>query len=243
MVVGAVAAALKPALFFGLTNPDAFVGESTLLRWGEVINAFAFLFEYLLGVGVQVYLILLCFVWVRGITFDFDRVRRLALRRCVFVVRWAVVVMGISTLGITLPLIVARFQGLERRAWIEPTVQGTRWLLAVVLLAFCSVQILLIFHNETLRQAAAGHLRLLRRYGMYVGWLGAVSVLHFFALAAANAFFVQALGQWTWPAVGWTLLVYPLLWTSLASWLLASWVCLYKRCESDRADSDELVAF
>ena len=243
LVIAAVAAALKPVLFVGLTNPDAFFGESMLLRWGEVINAFGFLFEYLLGVGVQVYLILLCFVWVRGITFDFDRVRRLALRRCVFVVRWAVVAMTISTVGITLPLIVARFQSVERRAWIEPTVQGTRWLLAGVLLAFCSVQILLIFHNENLRRACADHFRLLRRYGMHVGWLGVIAALHFFALAAANVFLVQALGQWTWPAAGWSLLLYPVLWTSLASWFLASWVCLFKRCESDRADADELVVF
>ena len=54
-------------LFAGLTSLNAYFGETTLLRWGEIINAVGFLFEYLLGVGVQVYLVSLCFVWVRGI--------------------------------------------------------------------------------------------------------------------------------------------------------------------------------
>ena len=84
--------------------------------------------------------------------------------------------------------------------------QGTHWLLAVVLLAFCSLQILLVFHNETLRAACLDHFRLLRRYGLHVGWLFVVSLLHFFVLVVANAFLSQALGQWTWPAVAWGLL-------------------------------------
>ena len=37
--------------------------------------------------------------------------------------------------------------------------------------------------------------------------------------------------------------IHPVLWTTLASWLLASWVCLFKRCESGRADAEELVRF
>ena len=243
LVTGAGAAAAKPLLFVGLTNPDAFLGEAALLRWGEVVNAFGFLFEYLLGVGVQIYLIALCFLWVRGMTFTFDRVRRFALRRFVFVVRWAVVAMTISTLGITLPLIFARFQPAEQRAWVDPAVQGTRWLLAAFLLTFCSVQVLLVFHNENLRRAVADHFRLLRRHGLHVGWLVVVAALHFFALALANGFLSQTLGAWTWPAALWALLVYPVLWTTLASWLLASWVCLYARCRSDRADAEELVVY
>ena len=243
LAAGAVAAAVKPVLFVGLTNPDAFFGEAALLRWGEVVNAFGFVFEYGLGVGVQVYLIVLCFLWVRGMTLPADRVRRFALRRFVFVVRWAAVVMTISTLGITLPLVVARFQPADQRAWVDPTVQGTRWLLAAVLLAFCSLQILLVFHNENLRRAVGDHSRLLRRYGLHVGWLVAVAALHFFALAVANGFFVRAFGAWTWPAALWTLGVYPALWTILAAWLLASWVCLYARCRSDRADAEELVVY
>ncbi len=60
-----------------------------------------FLFEYLLGVGVQIYLILLCYAWIRGMTFDFDGLRRFALRRFAYVVQWAVVVLAISRSGST----------------------------------------------------------------------------------------------------------------------------------------------
>ena len=243
LVLGALAAALKPALFVGLTNPEALLGEVALLRWGEVVNAFAFLFEYLLGVGVQIYLIVLCFLWVRGMRFQMDRAWRFALRRFVFVVRWAAVAMTVGTLGITLPLVLARFQGPEARGWADRTVQGTRWGLAALLLAFCSLQMVLVFHNEGLWQALGDHFRLLRRHGLHVGWLVVVAALHFFALAVANAFLARALGAWTWPGALWTLLVYPTLWTTLAAWLLASWVCLYARCRSDRADAEELVVY
>ncbi len=243
LLLGALAAALKPALFVGLTNPEAFVGEAELLRWGEVVNAFGFLFEYLLGVGVQIYLIVLCFLWVRGMRFQTDRAQRFALRRFAFVVRWAAVVMAISTLGITLPLVVARFQGPEGHDWVNPTVQSTRWVLAALLLTFCSLQMVLVFHNENLWQALGDHFRLLRRHGLHVGWLVVVAALHFFALALANAFLARALGTWTWPGALWTLLVYPTLWTTLAAWLLASWACLYARCRSDRADAEELVVY
>ncbi len=246
LVVTAVAASLKPVLFMGLTSLNAYLGATDLLRWGMIVNVVGFFFEYLLGVGVQIYLILLCFVWVRGITFDFDRVCRLALRRFVYVGRWAVIILAVSTAGINLPLVINLFQADGQReppGWIEQTVTATHWLLAVILVAFCSLQILLVFHNETLRATCADHFRLLRRYGLHIGWLFAVAAVHFFVLAAANGFFSKALGQWTWPAAAWSLLAYPVLWATLATWLLASWVCLFKRCESGRADADELVRY
>ena len=105
------------------------------------------------------------------------------------------------------------------------------------------MQILLIFHNESLRQALGDHFRLLRRHGGHVGWFVLVVALHFFALALADAFLPLALGPWTWPAATWSLLVHPLLWTALAGWFVASWVCLFRRCERNRPDADELVRF
>ncbi len=246
LVIAAVAAAIKPLLFAGLTSLNSYFDGLELLRWGMIINAVGFLFESLLGVGVQIYLILLCYVWIRGITFEFDRVRRFALRRFVYVGRWAVIVLAISTVGINLPLIINLFQPADQHespAWIERTVQGTHWLLAAILLAFCSLQILLVFHNETLAKACAEHFRLLRRHGLQIGWLFAVSAVHLFPLVVANEFLSRALGQWTWPAVAWGLVVYPVLWRSVAGWLLASWVCLFKRCESGRADTEELVRY
>lgn len=242
----AAAAVFKPALFGGLPSLNNYFGAAMLLRVGEAVDSLSFLFEYLLGVGVQIYVVLLCFAWIRGLTFDFDDLRRFALRRFAFVVKWTAIVMLLSVVGITLPLIIGSFQTASdpRGAnWMSPVIQDTRWALSVILLLFCSMQILLIFHNETLRQAVGDHWRLLRRHGGHVGWLVLIIALHFFALALADAFLPIALGSWTWPSALWSLLVHPLVWTALAGWFLASWVCLFRRCERDIPDAKELVRF
>ena len=122
-------------------------------------------------------------------------------------------------------------------------IQVTRWVLSVILLIFCAMQVLLIFHNETLARALGDHFRLLRRHGGHVFWLVVIAAIHFLALAIADEFLTIALGPWTWPAALWSLFVQPLAWTAVAGWLLASWVCLFRRCERNRPDVDELVRF
>ena len=217
-----------------------------LLPAGEVVDSLSFVFEYLLGVGVQIYLVLLCFAWVRGLTFDFEALRRFALRRFAFVVKWAAVVIVLSSAGINAPLIVRSlrpaFDPLQPD-WTDGVIDTTRWLLCVTFLLFCSMQILLIFHNESLRRALGDHFRLLRRHGGHIGWLMLIVALHFFALAVLDAFLPLALGPWTVPAAAWSLLVHPLLWTALAAWFVASWVCLFRRCERNQPDADEMVRF
>ena len=242
----AAAAVCKPVLFGGLPSLNRYFGAAVLLQTGEVVNSLSFVFEYLLGVGVQIYVVLLCYAWIRGLTFDFDALRRFALRRFAFVVKWTAVVMLLSVAGITLPQVVRSFQPVfDPRAadWTAGVIEDTRWLLGVTLLLFCSMQVLLIFHNESLLRAAGDHWRLLRRYGTHVGWLVVVVALHFLTLAVADAFLPLALGNWTWPGVTWSLLIHPLLWTALAAWFLASWVCLFQRCEQNRPDVKELVRF
>lgn len=243
LLVCALAALGKPFLFGGLPRLNAYFGEATLLRTGEMVNALSFFFEYLLGVVIQIYLVLLVFTWVRGLTFDFDGLRRFALRRFSSVVRWAAVVLALSALGINLPLIVKSFLPVDA-AW-DPAgwMRITRWGLAGGLLVFCSMQLLLVFHNATFRDVLTDVGQLWRRYGWHVGSLLAVAALHFLALALANAYLPPALGQWTWPGAVWNVLIYPVLWSGLAGWFLASWVCLFRRCERGRADEVELVRF
>ena len=89
----------NPCFSAGCRCLNGYFGAVLLLRLGEVVNSLSFLFEYLLGVGVQIYLVLLCFAWVRGLTFDFDALRRFALRRFAFVVKWAAVVMPCQQRG------------------------------------------------------------------------------------------------------------------------------------------------
>ena len=243
LLLCAVAALCKPILFGGLPRLNAYLGEAALLRLGEAVNALSFFFEYLLGVAVQIYLVLLVFTWTRGLSFNFDGLRRFALRRFSFVARWAAVVLIVSALGISLPLIVASFRPLEAPWETTGFVRATRWGLTVLLVAFCSVQLLLIFHNETLRQAWADALSLWRRYAWHVASFLAVGAVHFLALAMVNAYLPPALGQWTWPGAAWNVLVYPTLWGGLAGWFLASWVCLFRRCERGCPDAAGLVRF
>ena len=239
----AAAALCKPLLFLGLPEGDLFLGAAALERLGEIVNWLSFLFEYGLGVGVQIYLVLLCYAWLRGLTFDFASLRRFALRRFVFVVKWALVVMIVSSLGINLPLVAAAFQAADHRLDAAGSILFTRWLLVGTLTVFCAVQVLLVFHNETLGRAVGDQWRLWRHYGWHLGWLVIAAALHFFALEAADVLLPAALGPWTWPGALWRLLVHPVLWSALAGWFLVSWVCLFQRCERHLPDADELVRY
>lgn len=246
LVLSALAALFKPVLFVGLPGLNGYFGAAVLLRVGGGVDALSFVFEYLLGVGVQIYLVLLSFAWVRGLTFDFDALRRFALRRFAHVVKWAMVVIAISTAGISLPL---AFSAFAQRAdaggadWLGETIWTTRWLLSTMLIVFCSMQIHLIFHNESLARAWKEHFRLLWRHGVHVGWLVVVAALHFFMLGVMDAFLPVAMGARSWPAAGWNVVAYPILWTALAGWFVASWVCLFRRCERNQPNADELVNY
>ena len=246
LICCASAGVVKPVLFGGLPSLNNYYGAEALMRAGEGVDSLSFLFEYALGVGVQIYIILLCFAWIRGLTFDFEDLRRFALRRFAFVVKWTAVVMLLSILGITVPLTISSFQiapDPHDTVWTSTVILAARWLLSAILLLFCSMQILLIFHNEALRQALGDHWRLLRFHGWHIGWFVLIIALHFFGLAFADAYLPLALGSWTWPGATWSLLMHPLLWTALAGWFLASWVCMFRRCERNVPDVKELVRY
>ncbi len=240
-----LAACAKPILFGKMAWLSASLDERTLLEVGEGINWLSFIFEYAIGVGVQVYLLLLAFTWVRGLNFDLEALRRFALRRWVLVSQWAGALLLLSSLGINLPLLLT-----HAALWPELSadrattiVNATRWTLAGVLTLFCTVQISLVFHNETLWRAFGAHGRFVRRYGWHVGWFVLLVAVHYLLLAAANGILPAALGDWTWPAVGWKTIGYPLLWAVLSGWSLAAWVCLFRRCEAGNPETDDLVRF
>ncbi len=243
LALGAVAALCKPVFFGGLPLLNLYLGAVALERIGEITNWLSFVFEYGLGVSVQVYLVLLCYAWIRGLSFDFESLRRFALRRFAVVVKWSLVILIVSGLGINLPLVVSSFQNPDHR--LDPTrlILGTRWSLIGTLFVLNAVQILLIFHNESLLRALADQRRLWSRHAWRLAWFLVVVALHFFLLETANALFPLALGPWTWPAAVWNLILHPLLWSGLASWFLVSWVCLFQRCERNRPDTAELVKF
>ncbi len=242
LIACALASLAKPVLLFGQAQLLERFGLRELALAGGVIYWLSFAFEYFLGVGLQIYLALLCFAWVRGLSFDFDGLGRFALRRCAFAVKWAAIVLVFSSLGINVPVILESLSD-SPSIWLARTVGITQVVLPVLLIGFCSMQLTLTFHNESLRRAFADHFRFWRRHAWPVAWLLLIAGVHFFLLNLAGGILKAACGPTTWPSVGWRLLFYPVLWAVLGGWFLASWVCLFRRCETNQADAAETVQF
>lgn len=243
----AVAAILKPVLF-GPSLPalNHVAPGLLLLRWSSLIDWLSFLFEYLFGVCIQIYLILMVYAWVRGLTFTAPHLLDFAIRRFSFVVKWTALVMLVSALFIDLPRIYALMFHFDDSPFIAHTILYVDWiarpLLAVFLVLFASVQITLTFHSESLRKALRDHAGLLRRHGWEIGWYLIVAALHFFLLNFLNQSVVRGFGEETLPTLAWSL-VFPLLAAFVTAWLLAAWVCVFKRCETDRRPGDHWIKF
>ena len=77
-----------------------------LLQVSASIDASAFIFEYLFGVYIQVYLIAVCFAWIRGLSFEEGELFRFGMRRFSYVLEWAGLVVLVSTLIVRLPLLL-----------------------------------------------------------------------------------------------------------------------------------------
>jgi hypothetical protein len=236
IVVCALAAIGKPLLYVvpqipGLP-PQAIV---LWTQWSQVVAWLSFLFEYLVGVFVQTYLILLAFIWVRGLTFTHEHLVDFAIRRFSSVVKWAGVILVLSTVLIDLPLMLRNFAPFA--GWFpEPEVfslylADARRVMALVALGAATMQITLVFHSETLRHAWREHRDFLREHWWPLAWFLIVAALHCFALQGINRAIVAGVGEGTALWVAW-FLVFPWLAGVVAAWLLASWVCVYKRCST-----------
>ncbi len=250
-LVCALAAFFKPAIF--LVGRERLIGAlpgsqpgalTVALPWLlAAVDALGFVFDCLLGVALQIYLILLAYAWIRGLGFDHAELRHFAVRRFAFVLKWAGAVLGISALGIQLPLFLLAADVPIPVGVALGWAQAGRWALCAVLLGGATLQITLVFHNESLRQAWRDHLRLIRAHGAHVFWLVTVAGLHFLSLTALHEGLVEAVGgPATILAAGMSLL-FPLGWSLLSGWLLASWVCLYRRLSSGRPEQEEMVRF
>jgi hypothetical protein len=216
-------------------------------QWSPVVVWLAFLFEYLLGVCVQLYLILLTYCWVRGIRFTHTHLLDFAIRRASFVVKWAAVVMALSSVFIDLPLILKNFAPF---AGIFPSDDATldfrlglaRSILTGFLLACSTMQITLTFHSESLPHAFRDHLQFLRRHWWPYAWFLALAALHFYGLEVLRLAGRAGFGEGTAAGIVWQL-AFPWLAALVAAWLLASWVCLYKRCDAGRRANEDWIAF
>jgi hypothetical protein len=248
MLVCAISAALAPILYGpSLLYLNQVAPGLLLVRWSALIDWLSSLFAYLFGVGVQVYLILIVYTWLRGILWTPVHLMDMAIRRFSFVVKWAAVVLVISSLLIDLPRIAALVFRFDDPLFLDQTLTYTdrvaRPLLAFFLIFFSTMQITLTFHSETLRKAFAQHFQFLRRHWWQLFWFLLVAAVHLFALALLNRILLLGFGgESTSAALIWSL-ARPVIAALIMAWLLSSWVSLYKRCETGRVETPDWIPF
>ena len=247
ITVSALAALVKPlVLYAGLPLLARFLPGELLLAAGFTLDWLSFLFEYLFGVCIQIYLILLIYAWVRGVSFTAQHLLDFAIRRFSAVMQWAAVVLVLSSLLLYLPEILVTLPPFSR--WVDLLMviaygdYIARPLLAIFLIFFATVQITLTFHSESLEQAFRDHFHFLRQNGSALAWFLVIALVHFYGFHFINNAFILGLGAGAAQGLVWQLIA-PLIEAFLAAWLLASWVCLFKQSASGHAHDKNWVAF
>jgi len=227
LLLSACAALIKPIVYWALPLWGGLLPAADLLQMSASIDAFAFIFEYFLGVYIQVYLIAVCFAWIRGLSFEEGELFLFAMRRFSYVLEWAGIVVLVSTLIVRLPLLLAYFMNIPDVLDYLPI---ERALMCGLIISFCAVQISLALHNETLREAIRSHRDFIRNNLSRVGWFLLIGAIHFFFLTLVDAIVRGAIAD---------RLIAMIIWKSIfvfvrglvTGWLLASWVCLFRRGE------------
>lgn len=210
-----------------------------LLRISATVDATAFIFEYLLGVYIQVYLITVCLAWIKGVSFEEGELFRFAMRRFSYVLEWAGIVVAVSMLIVRLPLLLAYFTNIPGVLDYLPI---ARVLMSILIIAFCSVQISLALHNETLIDAIRAHFLFVRKNADRLGWFLAICGIHFFCIMVCDAIVRSAIADRLGALFLWKL-SFALLRGVIAGWLLASWVCLFRQCETGRINGEKWIQY
>jgi hypothetical protein len=228
LVASALASLLKPIVFWGLPRWGGMLPEAGVLQLSASVDAVAFIFEYLFGVYIQVYLIAVCFAWIRGLSFEEGELFRFAVRRFSYVLEWAGLVVIVSTLIVRLPLLLAYFMNIPDVLDYLPI---ERVVMSGIIIAFSSVQISLALHNESLREAIHAHRQFIRENTGRFGWFLLICGIHFFFITAADAIVRGAIADRMMALVIWKSF-FVCLRGLITGWLLASWVCLFRRGET-----------
>ncbi len=227
-VASAIAAFFKPIVFWAPRVWGGVFPAADILQVSAAVDAAAFIFEYLLGVYIQVYLIAVCFAWIRGLSFREGELFRFAVRRFSYVLKWAGLVVLVGMLIVRLPLLLAYFMNIPD---VLDYLPFERVIMCGLIIGFSSMQISLALHNETLGEAFHAHFEFLRQNVGRFGWFLIICVLHFLILTIADVIVRGAIAD---------RLVALILWKSffvtvrgfVTGWLLASWVCLFRRGET-----------
>jgi hypothetical protein len=235
LLLCAVAAFCKPLFSLSIYWLNRYFDGIFLLRLGAIIDWLSFQFEYLFGLSVQIFLVVLTFIWIRGLNSETGRIFEFALKRAVYAAKWAGVVLLVTFLLIHLPLLISYGWIAQQtdfsNAVIQYIEQTARPLIAVALVLFCSIQITLILHNETLREAVHEHALLAKRHWFRIISFLFVAGLHLFALCWLTDFIVEAFPRYSVPNLFFSVL-FTLGRAFLAAWFLATWVCLYRASQT-----------
>src|SRR5437899_143791 len=192
LLLSALASLLKPIVFWRLPEWGGLVPAAGLLRISATVDAVAFIFEYLFGVYIQVYLITVCLAWIKGVSFEEGELFRFAMRRFSYVLKCAGIVVLASTLMVRLPLLLAYFMNIPGVLDYLPI---ERSVISGLIIAFCSVQISLALHNESLGDAIRAHRRFVRQNAGRLAWFLLICGVHFFCIMICDAIVRGAIAE------------------------------------------------
>lgn len=239
VLVSALASLLKPVVFWQLPAWGGLVPAAGLLQISATVDAVAFIFEYLFGVYIQVYLITVCFVWIRGLSFEEGELFRFAVRRFGYVLKWAGLIVLVSTILVRVPLLLAYFMNIPNVLDYLPL---QRILMCVLIISFASVQVSLALHNENLGEAIHAHGQFVLRNGSRFGWFLFICALHFFFIMGCDAVARGAMADRVVALITWKC-IFVCLRGLITGWLLASWVCLFRQCETGRVNQESWIQY
>ena len=239
LLLGALASLFKPIVFWRLPEWGGLVPGAGLLRISATVDAIAFIFEYIFGVYIQVYLITVCLAWIKGVSFEEGELFRFAMRRFSYVLEWAGIVVVVSTLIVRLPLLLAYFTNIPGVLDYLPI---ERVLMSGSIIAFCSVQVSLALHNETLGEAIHAHGQFVRKNAVHLGWFLIICGIHFFFIMICDAIVRNAIADRLAALFVWKL-IFACLRGIITGWLLASWVCLFRQRESGRVNQEKWIQY
>ena len=239
LLLSLLATLLKPIAFWRLPQSGGAIPAAGLLQISATVDAVAFIFEYLFGVYIQVYLITVCLAWIKGLSFGEEDLFRFAMRRFSYVLEWAGLVLIVSTLLVRAPLLLAYFRNVPDVLDYLPI---QRALMSGLIILFSSVQISLVLHNETLRAALRAHREFVRRNASRLGWFLLLCAVHFFFLTVCDVMVRAAVADRVAAVIIWKI-IYVFARGLITGWLLASWVCLFRQCETARANQETWIPY
>ncbi|HKP93643.1 MAG TPA: hypothetical protein VJS88_07080 [Chthoniobacterales bacterium] len=237
VLISAIAALLKPIAFWRLPELGAAAPAGKVLQISATIDAVAFIFEYLFGVYIQVYLITVCLAWIKGLSFGEQELFGFAMRRFSYVLEWAGIVVIVSSVIVRGPLLLAYFMNVPDVLDYLPV---ERFIMCGLIIAFCSMQVSLVLHNETLRAAFEAHKEFVRTNLTRVGWFLLLAAIHYFFLISCDAIVRAAIGERPIGVIAWKM-IYVCVRGLITGWLLASWVCLFRQCETRRISQETWI--